>query len=254
MPKPPGSNPIEGANFFVPGPAHGSAAGAIAEMLRLGITGPGSTFPDGESWAEFKAQVDNVIKHRFPAVARRVRLLEKIATSPRPSASASSPWRRSRRVFGQAQKIFCQNLTADPGSIPIINTYFLHPIARRMRQRGRVGVVPEFRRQINEMAAATDSRPAVILPEIDAIGSSACIAHSGLPGWEAAPAIRGRQVPALPHTVVYVEAGYSDSNSAGYTARALNAIGVNKIRGFFTNDTHASGRSTRSAGDEGSRR
>lgn len=40
------------------------------------------------------------------------------------------------------------------------------------------------------------------------------------------------------NTVVYVEAGYSDSNSVGYTARVLNAVGVSKIRGFFTNDTH----------------
>lgn len=37
---------------------------------------------------------------------------------------------------------------------------------------------------------------------------------------------------------MYVEAGYSDSNSVGYTARVLNAVGVSKIRGFFTNDTH----------------
>jgi cellulase/cellobiase CelA1 len=43
---------------------------------------------------------------------------------------------------------------------------------------------------------------------------------------------------ALSHTVVYVEGGYSDSNSVTYTARVLNAIGVNRIRGFFTNDTH----------------
>jgi endoglucanase len=43
---------------------------------------------------------------------------------------------------------------------------------------------------------------------------------------------------ALPHTVVYVEAGYSDGNSPQYTAKILNAIGVAKIRGFFTNDTH----------------
>jgi endoglucanase len=43
---------------------------------------------------------------------------------------------------------------------------------------------------------------------------------------------------ALAHTVVYVEAGYSDANGPGYTARILNAIGVGKIRGFFTNETH----------------
>jgi hypothetical protein len=46
------------------------------------------------------------------------------------------------------------------------------------------------------------------------------------------------QISALPHTVVYVEGGYSDSNGPGYTASMLNAIGVGKIRGFFTNDTH----------------
>jgi endoglucanase len=46
------------------------------------------------------------------------------------------------------------------------------------------------------------------------------------------------QISALPHAVVYLEAGYSDSNSVGYTARALGAAGVRKIRGFFTNDTH----------------
>ena len=43
---------------------------------------------------------------------------------------------------------------------------------------------------------------------------------------------------ALPHTVVYIEGGYSDLNTVAYTAKVLNAIGVSKIRGFFTNDTH----------------
>jgi endoglucanase len=35
-----------------------------------------------------------------------------------------------------------------------------------------------------------------------------------------------------------VEGGYSDSNSVAYTARVLKAIGIHRIRGFFTNDTH----------------
>ena len=43
---------------------------------------------------------------------------------------------------------------------------------------------------------------------------------------------------ALPHTVVYIEGGYSDLNTPAYTAKVLNAVGVCKIRGFFTNDTH----------------
>jgi endoglucanase len=45
-------------------------------------------------------------------------------------------------------------------------------------------------------------------------------------------------VASLPHTVVYIEGGYSDSNSPAYTAQVLNAVGVRNIRGFFTNDTH----------------
>jgi endoglucanase len=79
----------------------------------------------------------------------------------------------------------------------------------------------------------------VYLLEVDAIGSSRCISKAGaLPGWEADLRYEIDKLSALPHTVVYVEAGYSDSNSVGYTARVLNAVGVSKIRGFFTNDTH----------------
>jgi hypothetical protein len=35
LPVAPGSDPLDGARFFVPGPAHGSAAGAIAQSLGL---------------------------------------------------------------------------------------------------------------------------------------------------------------------------------------------------------------------------
>jgi endoglucanase len=56
--------------------------------------------------------------------------------------------------------------------------------------------------------------------------------------WEADLRYEMNAMAALPHTVVYVEGGYSDSNSVAYTAKVLNAIHVNRIRGFFTNDTH----------------
>ena len=46
------------------------------------------------------------------------------------------------------------------------------------------------------------------------------------------------KLAALPHTVVYMEAGYADSNDPRYTARVLNAAGISKVRGFWTNDTH----------------
>ena len=89
------------------------------------------------------------------------------------------------------------------------------------------------------MAAAVDRRPVVFLLELDAIGSSGCIRKVGsLPLWEADLRYEIDAVAALPHTVVYVEGGYSDANTPAYTARVLNAVGIGRIRGFYTNDTH----------------
>jgi endoglucanase len=89
------------------------------------------------------------------------------------------------------------------------------------------------------MARGIGRRPAVMLLELDAIGSSSCMARNGALGdWEADIRYEIDRVSALPHTVVYIEGGYSDANSPEYTARALNAVGVRRIRGFFTNDTH----------------
>src|ERR1035437_258500 len=49
LPTPPGADPLTGANFFIPGPAHGSAAGGIAQLLGVNT----KTLPDSESWASF---------------------------------------------------------------------------------------------------------------------------------------------------------------------------------------------------------
>ena len=75
--------------------------------------------------------------------------------------------------------------------------------------------------------------------ETDAIGSSRCVMKMGsLPVWESYLKYEATMFESLPHTVVYIEAGYSDGNAPGYTARVLNASGVSRVRGFFTNDTH----------------
>jgi cellulase/cellobiase CelA1 len=57
-----------------------------------------------------------------------------------------------------------------------------------------------------------------------------------LPEWEADLRYEMQKISSLPHTVVYVEGGYADGNTVNYTAKILNAIGVDKVRGFFTND------------------
>jgi endoglucanase len=241
LPAAPGSNPLTGARFFVPGPAKGSAARAIAQMVGLDP----DRIPVEQSWSSFADQLVSGRLHEKlaadPALARNVGLLAKIAGQPEAQRFSSYAWGGTPSgSFKQVEKVFCQNMTADPGSISIINTYFLHatlgacPTPAQMKAYN-----PLFHRRIDAVARATDRRPAVYLLEVDGIGSSRCVAKAGsLPGWEADLRYEINKLSALPHTVVYVEAGYSDANPVGYTARILNAVGVSKIRGFFTNDTH----------------
>ncbi len=232
LPAAPGSNPLTGANFFVDGPAHGAAAGAIASLV--GMT-PAS-LPDSLSWATFQANLNP-----SPDVASQVTELSKIAAQPEVQRiSAYSRGGGSGAVFLQTEKILCKNLTADPGSVPILSTYFLHPAAGNCPSPGalrRAGGT--FKRRVNEFVDAVDRRAAVFLLETDAVGESSCAKrHHSLGIWESYLRYEIDKVRALPHSVVYVEGGYSDANSPRYTANILNAVGIKNIRGFFTNDTH----------------
>lgn len=241
LPSAPGSDPLSGAQFFVDGPAHGAAAGAIAQLLGANPR----SYADDISWASFKASFSSGQFAREldsnPALAKQVGALEKIADEPEAQRlSAYSQGGSPKGIFDQAQKLFCHNLTADPGSIPIINTYFLHPLAGGCPTAGRLRARSgHFKSQVNAMAAATGRRPAVFLLEVDAIGSSRCISHhGGLHVWESLLRYEAKRMSSLPHTAVYIEAGYSDANGPRYTARVLNASGIRLTRGFFTNDTH----------------
>jgi len=89
------------------------------------------------------------------------------------------------------------------------------------------------------MVAAIGRRPAVVLMELDAIGSSHCMERMGsLRYWEGDISYEIGRVASLPHAVAYIEGGYADANRPGWTARQLRAVGIGRIRGFFTNDTH----------------
>ena len=238
----PGRDPLNGARFFVDGPAHGEAAGGIASLLGFRV----DMFSDGYSWPQFNERLGRgrlrrrLLRHG--GLAWRVRMLEKIAVQPeaqRVSANAFAPDRNG--VWELATKIFCHNLTADPGSIPIISTYFLHPdVGGNCSSRSQIRAArPRFEGNVNEIAAATGRRPVVYLLELDGIGCSLCMAQRGdLRDYLALFRYEVDRLGSLPHGVVYAEAGYSDGNSPAYTARALNQIGVRRIRGFFTNDTH----------------
>ena len=242
----PGSNPLNGAQFFVDGPAHGAAAGAIAQALGIDTNVPVGhflpSFPDSESWATFAATIPGKLAQmNNPSVSHNVQELEKIASQPEVQRiSNSSQGGGPNGPMQQAQKLFCHNFTADPGTIPVVNTYFLH---------GALGGCPTpaeitadrglFEQRINGLASEIENRPVVLLLETDAIGSSSCIkAHGGLGQWEQDLKYEVDKFATLPHAVVYVEGGYSDANSPSYTAKVLNAVDVSKIRGFYTNDTH----------------
>ena len=242
LPVAPGSDPLNGARFFVDGPAHGAAASTIARDLGVNPR----TLPDSESWAQFEGE--HADRSHPPPDARAARVwITRCSSSrrspPNPRFSGSAPTQVAaarRAIFQQTEKILCDNLTADPGAIPILNTYFLHPAAGACPQPAALAAAgPLFKARVDELAAAVDRRPAVFLLELDAIGSSGCVRRVGsLPLWESDLRYEIDAVSTLPHTVVYVEGGYSDANTPAYTARVLNTVEIGRIRGFFTNDTH----------------
>lgn len=240
LPAAPGANPLAGANLFVDGPRHGIVAGTIARLLGLDPT----RYRDNVSWRQFYARLQHGRLHRKlmrnRALARRVALLAKIASQPEENRwSLYSAGGGPGAVYSQVSSFFCHNMAADPRAIPIFSTYFLYqrgycePASTILAYRSR------FERQINEMAAAIGRRPAILLMELDAIGSARCMQRTGaLRYWEGDIAYEIGRVAALPHVVAYIEAGYADANPPGWTARVLRAVGATRIRGFFTNDTH----------------
>ncbi len=229
---PPGSNPLSGARFFVDGPRHGPAAGAIASAVGKDP----NSYPDSYSWAQFYSDLQ-----RSGSVNNEVVQLAKIASEPEVQRfSAYAHGGTPSGIYAQVQKILCGNLTALPGSIPLINTYFLHPAAGGCATKGQINAAAGlFKARVDAVASANGDHPAVYMLELDALGSSSCFARKGsLSAYEGLLRYEVDKMAALPHAVVYVEAGYSDANSVSYTARALNAVDIRKIRGFYTNDTH----------------
>ncbi len=231
LPSAPGANPLTGANLFVDGPAHGAAAGAIASLIGIDP----KTLPNDLSWAEFKQEHATAI-----AANPQAAVLVKLADQPEANRfSLYSQGGGPGAIYAQVHKIVCDNMAADPGSVPVFTTFFLYQAGYCETRSEILAHRHTFERQINEMARGIGRRPAVMLLELDAVGASRCMqGNGGLSAWEGDMRYEIGKVAALPHTVVYIEAGYADGNPSGYTAHVLNAVGVNKIRGFFTNDTH----------------
>jgi endoglucanase len=244
-PAPPPSDPLRGANLLVLGPEHGVAAGAIAQLLGMDtnvtLGSPLTAFPDTESYAGFRASISAQLAEEPASVQRDVGLLEKIAQEP--SALRISAYTASGTpagIYASARGLFCDTTMSDPGSVPLISTYFLHATLGGCASTAQIDAyAPRFKAQIDAMAQGIADNPAVIVAEEDAVGSSSCMAkRRSLPAWEALMRYEDLTLEALPHTAVYMEGGYSDANTAAYAAKMLNAAGISRIQGFFTNDTH----------------
>jgi endoglucanase len=232
----PGSNPLTGADFFTDGPAHGTAAAAIAPLVGLNA----KSYADDVSWDAFETQVNRRLSSH-PGAARNVKLLEKIASEP--DAQRISSYTDGGSPSGIAKettKLLCDNIEADPGSAMMLDTYFMRGTLKGHVTAGEIySYMPLFKERINAMVNAIGNHPVLMLLEEDVIGTSYGLSKDGALGaWESMLRYEIDQVATLPHAVAYVEAGYSDANTPSYTAKVLNAAGVRKIRGFWTNDTH----------------
>jgi endoglucanase len=247
----PGVDPLHGAQFFVDGPSHGAAAGQIARLLGIDANVPVghylSAFQDNVSWQSF---LTGTVDKKLPTVSKTnqtdIHLLEKIASEPEAQriSTASSDKGFAPGTPGGigafTNKLFCGNFTADPGTVPIISTYLMHPVLGGCATTAQIQkYMPLFEQRVNAIVSATGDHAVVYLLELDAVGSSACMAqHGSLPAWETMLKYEVDHFATLPHAVVYVEGGYSDSNTPQYAAKMLNTVDINKIEGFFTNDTH----------------
>ena len=197
----PGANPLSGARFFVDGPRHGLAAGAIVQLLGLDP----NSFPDSYSWADLEQALglnpltyhDNYSFAVFqqalasgpyakqiaakaaadPQLEYKLFQLSKIADQPEAQRfSEFSGGGTPAGITQQVIKLFCYNLTADPGSIPIIETFFVYPHGQYCPTlQEMLDNWSTFKAQIAAMAAGIGSHAAVLLLELDSIGSSACL-------------------------------------------------------------------------------
>lgn len=269
---PANGDPLSGAQFFVDGPAHGMAAGAIANLLGIDP----SALPNDLSFASWWNQIGPLLAGN-PSLASQSLELAKIAAQPEPQRlSLYSGGGGPGAIYGQTQKILCSNMLADPGTIPILETFFVYPDGAYCPSLGKLrGNTSTFRGQVTEFAQGIGRHPAVVLTELDSVGSAACMNQPSGTGrwkyWWSHNKFHKRFLPNpprgprlslwagdiayelsqlqryAPNTVLYTEAGYSDGNAPLWTAQMLHIVltdlqgdggSLARLRGFFTNDTH----------------
>jgi hypothetical protein len=255
---PTGGDPLQGAHFFVDGPLHGQAAGAIAQLLGRSS----SSFSVSDSWDAF----DLAHSAEIAANPQAAELAKIAGQEETQNISSYASGGGHDGIYNQTNKILCGNMKADPtdGTVPVLSTFIVYPNGQICpKTLGQILAWQNtFHADINGMAQAIGNKRAVILQEIDSLGTSGClmgktriiqkgrraghIIQSTLDPrmklWLSDLTYESRVFGALPHVVSYQEAGYSDNRSgkvgARTTAELLRMAGLGYVRGFWTNGTH----------------
>lgn len=235
---PPGADPLHGAHFFIDGPRHGAVAQVIESLLGLS----NAAYTDADTWASFQQAVTQRLGSVSASVAHQVEEYLKIGSQEETqSVSLFAEGGGYRGIYGQVMKLLCGSMAADPAplTVPVFTTYFAHPAPGSCPSVAALRRWwPTFRADVRAMAVAIGHRRAVILSEIDSIGTSGCLHGEALQLWLRELSYEVGAFSRLPHAVVYQEAGSEDETPAPRVAQLLVDIGVNRIRGFFSNDTH----------------
>lgn len=245
-------------------------AKAIETLLGLN----NASYTDSDSWAAFKQQILPMLSSVSATVAHDVRELMKIGNQEETEAiSLYSEGGGYAGVNGEVTKILCDYMHADPTAptVPVFTTFIAYPQGQFCPAAGALTawwptkpppgdytpaqlrqMKSYFRPDVLGMKDAIGSARAVILIEIDAIGTINCLCKK--PPWPPPNFSRpvagacllwlrelyyeATQFSQLPHQVSYLEAGSYDEGDAEDTAKFLIDAGVQSIRGFFTNGTH----------------
>ncbi len=200
FPPPPPGNPLVGARWFVD-----HHWGLAARQVRAWS----SAHPD---WAQTLQKIaENPETRRYGAF------------TPRIGASVHADLDRAARE-GQ-------------GTVPVLAIYRL----KHIRCGGYADGPAEqaaYRRWIDGFASGVGNHRAVIFLEPDGIITTACLSGGGLRARLAELRFAGAKLTALPHAVVYLDAGAADALSPARAAHLLRLARVDRLNGFFLNSTH----------------
>lgn len=140
-------------------------------------------------------------------------------------------------MLGNVRKFLCRVRADEPGTVPTASVYRIKHEKCGNQADGR-GEQSAYRHWMDAFARGVGRTPMVLFYEFDSLISVRCLSHHGLDARIAELRYGIKKLSALPHTVVYIDAGAADALSVRTVARLLNRVGIRSIQGFFLNSTH----------------